>query len=54
MLGPYLNSCLENNRQDASRLMELQNKIVHQRYVATEVEAREFLHLSEAINEEIR
>lgn len=53
-LGQYLGKYYENIHQDAGRIVTLRNKIVHQRYVASEAEAREFLQLSEAINEEIR
>lgn len=48
--GKYLKSHVESNNQDAYELIELRNKIVHQRYVATEMEARDFLHMVEMIN----
>ena len=50
-LSQYLKSHIENNGQDAYGLIELRNKIVHQRYVATETEARDFLHFVETVNE---
>lgn len=48
--GKYLRSCVESNNRDAYELIELRNKIVHQRYVSTEMEARDFLRLVEMIN----
>ena len=48
--GKYLRSYVENNNHDAYELIELRNKIVHQRYVATETEARNFLRLVETVN----
>lgn len=44
----------ESNNIDAPELIELRNKIVHQGYVATETEARDFLHLVERVNEDDR
>ena len=51
-LGQYLKSHFENCNQDAYALFALRNKIVHQRYVATEAEARDFLHLAKTVNED--
>ena len=51
-LSQYLKSHLESNNQDAYALFALRNKIVHQRYVATEAEAHDFLHLVETVNED--
>ena len=48
--GKYLRSYVENDNHDAYELIELRNKIVHQRYVATEMEARDFLRLVETVN----
>lgn len=50
--GQYLRKFFESNNQDAYKLIELRNQIVHQRYVATETEARDFLHLVETVNED--
>ena len=50
-LNKYLKSYIDNGNQDAYGLIELRNKIVHQRYVATKAEASDFLRLVEAINE---
>lgn len=47
----YLRMAHESNIKDAYRLIELRNKIVHQRYTATETEARDFLHFVEAVYE---
>lgn len=52
--GQYLRKVFESNNKDAHELIELRNKIVHQRYVATETEAHNFLHLVEMINEDDR
>lgn len=49
--GQYLRKSFESNNKDANELIELRNKIVHQRYAATETEACDFLHLVEAANE---
>lgn len=48
----YLRNYFESSNQDAYELIQLRNKIVHQQYVATEIEARNFLHLVEKVNEE--
>lgn len=45
--GKYLRSRVESNNHDAYELIELRNKIVHQRYAATEMETCGFLHLVE-------
>lgn len=51
-LGQYLKSHFENSNQDAYALFTLRNKIVHQKYMATEAEARDFLHLAKTVNED--
>ena len=50
--GKYLRNYFECSDQDVYELFQLRNKIVHQQYVATEIEARNFLHLVEKVNEE--
>ena len=52
--GQYLRKSYESNNKDVHELFELRNRIVHQRYVATEEEARDFLHLVEMFNEHDR
>lgn len=47
----YLRKAHEGNIKDAHKLIELRNKIVHQGYVATETEARDFLRFVEAVYE---
>ena len=48
----YLRNRFESNNQDAHEFIELRNKIVHQGYVATKTEARDFLNLVETVNED--
>lgn len=48
----YLKSFVENSNSDAYKLIELRNKIVHQKYVATETEARSFIRLAETIDKD--
>ncbi len=50
--GKYLRNYFESSNQDAYELIQLRNKIVHQKYVATEIEARDFLRLVETVNED--
>ncbi len=52
--GQYLRSRFKSNNQDAHELISVRNKIVHQRYVATETEARDFLRLVEMVYEDER
>ncbi|MDE7178730.1 MAG: SIR2 family protein [Lachnospiraceae bacterium] len=47
----YLRKAQEGNIKNAHKLIELRNKIVHQGYVATQKEARDFLHFVEAVYE---
>lgn len=50
----YLKKHLKGNNKETYRFIELRNKIVHQRYVASKTEANKFLIWVEAINEEDR
>lgn len=49
-LGSYLNHDLNNDKR-VKNLISIRNKIIHQRYTATEKEAHDFLHFAESINE---
>ena len=51
---PNLMEDFKSNNIDGNELFELRNKIMHQGYVATETEARDFLHFVEKINEDDR
>lgn len=48
----YLRSHVESNNYNAYEIMKLRNRIVHQGYKATEMEAHDFLHLVEMVYEE--
>lgn len=48
--GKYLRNHVKSDNLDAFGLIELRNKIVHQGYIATEMEARDFLRLVERVN----
>lgn len=51
-LSQYLKNHSEGDVQDAYKLMELRNKIVHQKYAATETDAQDFLHFAESVIED--